>query len=129
MLCGRCDLAARAGSVVTESNLLVDLADVVHFLFQGLDLGQHLFPLFLKMDDVIGSALQEGYLAILLIRGGQDIFQPGISFPELIAPSLLGFDALTARRLLSGVCKVFNSSELHTHGSSVTASADISGSD
>jgi hypothetical protein len=55
VLCRRCDLAARAGSVVTKSNLLVNLTDVVHLLLQSLDLSQHLLSLLLKMNNMIGS--------------------------------------------------------------------------
>jgi hypothetical protein len=55
--------------------------------------------------DVTGGSFEEGDFASLLVRGGEGLFEARVPFPELIASTLLGLDALLANSFAARVTR------------------------
>lgn len=56
----------------------------------------------LELFDAGGGAIENGDLADLLVRVGENILEFGVTLPELVAATLLGLDALSANSLAAG---------------------------
>jgi len=101
------------GLGATEGDFLVESAESLHF---HLCLGEtllHLLIRLLEVHDMIGSSFQEGNLAALLVRDGQDVFQPGISVTEFVSAALFRLDTLPSGGFLPGVGKMFSEGDAH----------------
>jgi hypothetical protein len=78
---------------------LVDGAESVNFMIGALETGLQLAFDGFKVLDVAGSSFKEGDFAGLLVRWGKGLFEARVPFPELIAPALLGLNALLPNSL------------------------------
>jgi hypothetical protein len=57
----------------------------------------------------IHTAVKDGYFACLLVRGREGFLEASVTFPELVASSLLGLDALLANSFAAGVTRSIGS--------------------
>lgn len=84
---------------------LVDGAESVNFMIGALETGLQLAFDGFEVLDVAGSSFKEGDFAGLLVRWGKRLFEARVPFPELIAPVLLGLNALLANSFAARVTR------------------------
>jgi len=105
---------------------LVDVAEPVYFMIGTLKSDFQLFLDGLEVLDMadgcmqkdeykekreqrIHTAVKDGNFACLLVGGREGFLETGIPFPELVASSLLGLDALLADCFAAGVTRSIGS--------------------